>query len=81
MKYLPILTLPLAAFFLLVAITTIRSHKANSKELRLDPDLCYELGLELHASVDEGLLTQDQASGILSRCYRDFVHRPAQPTR
>jgi len=79
MKYLSFISLPLAAFFLLVAVLTIRSHKASSKEVRVPPDLCFELSHELHASVKEGLLSQTQASAILSRCYRDFVHKPSHP--
>ena len=73
MKYLPIITLPLAAFFLWVAISTVQSHKASSEEVRPPEDMCYELALELQKVAADGLITDSQATAITERCYRDFV--------
>tara|TARA_B100000035_G_C20988078_1_gene548822 strand:+ start:824 stop:1060 length:237 start_codon:yes stop_codon:yes gene_type:complete len=56
----------------LVGLFAFAGTREPSREVRTGSKLCSELRHEVDVSVPYGLLTQQEADDIVSRCYRLF---------
>jgi len=68
---------PLTALCALVATVMYASgqigHKYPSKPFRSHTELCKEVSYELGESVKAGMMTKEEASSLVKRCYEVFV--------
>ena len=72
--------LKLMALTVALTTTSLLSIKSLSSAQPDEPDrtgksLCQEVQLELDISVEQGLLTREDADAIAGRCYRYYVNR------
>ena len=58
----------------LVSLRSLSSAQPNEPD-RTGRELCREVQIELDISVEQGLLTEEDAGAIVGRCYRYYVNK------